>query len=190
MSYLQIYSTGGCVSVFQVWYGLGVKTVLVSECFGAQCSVALARGQQFNSSTDLLKICVKMGASWSAQTFRQAGEIPSGPGAFLDFCFLKTRFTSSTQTLSTGWVVGGRDGVVGVEGRWMCEMQIRAAAGCQSGHFKSVVKHIEIISQLLILHRLWGRSLVLGDVPQSSPYWHRIVCWKLFFNWLIISRLN
>ncbi len=33
---------------------------------------------------DLLKICVKMGASWSAQTFRQAGEIPSGPEALLD----------------------------------------------------------------------------------------------------------
>ncbi len=47
-----------------------------------------------HSSRDLLKICVKMGASWSAQTFRQAGEIPSGPEAFLDFCFLKTWFTS------------------------------------------------------------------------------------------------
>ncbi len=37
--------------VVQVGYGLGgggVKTVLVSGCFGAQCSVAPARGQQFN----------------------------------------------------------------------------------------------------------------------------------------------
>ncbi len=59
-----------------------------------------------HSSRDLLKICVKMGASWSAQTFRQAGEILSGPEAFLDFCFLKTQFTSSTQTLSTGRMVG------------------------------------------------------------------------------------
>ncbi len=41
-------------------------------------------------SRDLLNICVKMGASWSTQTFRPAGEIPSGPEAFLDFCFLKT----------------------------------------------------------------------------------------------------
>ncbi len=57
-------------------------------------------------SRDLLKICVKMGASWSAQTFRQAGEIPSGPEVFLDFCFLKIRFTSSTQTLNTGIMVG------------------------------------------------------------------------------------
>ncbi len=55
-----------------------------------------------HSSRDLLKICVNMGTSWSAHTFRQAGEIPSGLEAFLDFCFLKTRFTSSTQTLSTG----------------------------------------------------------------------------------------
>ncbi len=32
--------------------------------------------------SDLLKIFVKMGASWSAQDFRQAGVTPSGPGAF------------------------------------------------------------------------------------------------------------
>ncbi len=36
-----------------------------------------------HSSSDLLKICVKMGASWSAQDFRQAGVTLSGPGAFL-----------------------------------------------------------------------------------------------------------
>ncbi len=48
--------------------------------------------------------------SWSAQTFRLAGEIPSGPEAFLDFCLLKNRFTSSTQTLSAGRMVGGREG--------------------------------------------------------------------------------
>ncbi len=30
----------------------------------------------------------------------------------------------------------------------MCEVQIRAGAVCQSGLFKSAVKHIEIISQL------------------------------------------
>ncbi len=54
----------------------------------------------------------KMGASWSARTFRQAGEILSGPEAFLDFCFLKTRFTSSTQTLSAGRMVGEGGGCV------------------------------------------------------------------------------
>ncbi len=43
-----------------------------------------------HSSSDLLKICVKMGASWSAQVFRQAGDTPSGPGAFLLLFFLKT----------------------------------------------------------------------------------------------------
>ncbi len=53
-----------------------------------------------HSSRDLLKICVKMGASWSAQTFRQAGEIPSGPKAFLDFCLLKTRYKSFTPGVS------------------------------------------------------------------------------------------
>ncbi len=33
-----------------------------------------------HSSSDLLKIFVKMGASWSAKDFRQAGVTPSGPG--------------------------------------------------------------------------------------------------------------
>ncbi len=67
-----------------------------------------------HSSRDLLKTCVKMGAIWSELTFRQAGEIPSGPEAFLDFCSLKTRFTSSTQTLNAGRVVGeGGSGVAG-----------------------------------------------------------------------------
>ncbi len=49
MSYLQMYSTGLCYVLFRwdmAWGG--VKTVLVSGCFGAQCSVAPARGQQFN----------------------------------------------------------------------------------------------------------------------------------------------
>ncbi len=40
-----------------------------------------------HSSSDLLKIFVKMGASWSAQDFRQAGATPSGPGAFFPFLF-------------------------------------------------------------------------------------------------------
>ncbi len=60
-----------------------------------------------HSSRDLLKICVKMGASWSAA---QTGEIPSGLEAFLDLSYLKTRFTSATQTLSAGRMVGGGGG--------------------------------------------------------------------------------
>ncbi len=36
-----------------------------------------------HSSSDLLKIFVKMGASWSAPVLRQAAETLSGPGAFL-----------------------------------------------------------------------------------------------------------
>ncbi len=73
----------------------------------------LKQQETLQSSRDLLKICVKMGASWSAQTFRQAGEIPSGPEALLDFCFLKTLFTSSTQTLNTGRMVGEGGGCGG-----------------------------------------------------------------------------
>ncbi len=48
MSYLQMYSTG-CVVLFR-WDMAWGKTVLVSGCFGAQWSVAPARGQQFKES--------------------------------------------------------------------------------------------------------------------------------------------
>ncbi len=64
-----------------------------------------------HSSSDLLKICVKkMVASWSVQVFRQAGDTPSGPGAFLLLFFLKTWHTSSSLLCSAG--VGER-GVAG-----------------------------------------------------------------------------
>ncbi len=43
-----------------------------------------------HSSSDLLNICVQMGASWSAQDFRQTGVTPSGPGAILLLFILKT----------------------------------------------------------------------------------------------------
>ncbi len=42
------------------------------------------------SHSDLLKIFVEMGASWSAQVLRQAGDTLSGPGAFLLLFSLKT----------------------------------------------------------------------------------------------------
>ncbi len=40
-----------------------------------------------HSSCDLLTFLVKMGASWSAQDFRQAGVTLSEPGDFFLFCF-------------------------------------------------------------------------------------------------------
>ncbi len=49
-----------------------------------------------HSSSDLLKIFVKMGAGWSAQVYRQAGDTPSGPGAFFLLFSLKTWRTSSS----------------------------------------------------------------------------------------------
>ncbi len=46
-----------------------------------------------HSSSYLLKICVKIGASWSAQVLRQAGDTLSGPGAFLLLFSLNTWHT-------------------------------------------------------------------------------------------------
>ncbi len=68
-----------------------------------------------HSSSDLLKICMKMGGSWSAQDFRQTGVTPSGPGAFLLLFILKTLHTSSSLICSAGvgevGVAGGVNGV-------------------------------------------------------------------------------
>ncbi len=58
-----------------------------------------------HSSSDQLNICVKMGASWSAQVFRQAGVTPSGPGAYLLLFFLKNWHTSSSLICSAVWGV-------------------------------------------------------------------------------------
>ncbi len=65
-----------------------------------------------HSSSDLLNICVKMGASWSAQDFRQTGVTPSGPVAFLLLFSLKTWHTSSSLIFSAG--VGERGVARGV----------------------------------------------------------------------------
>ncbi len=67
-----------------------------------------------HSSSDLLKIFVKMGASWSALDFRQTGDTPSGPGAFLLLFSLKTCRTSSSLIFSVG--VGEKGVVEGVNG--------------------------------------------------------------------------
>ncbi len=67
----------------------------------------MKHGGTSHSSSDLLKICVKMGASWSAQVLRQAGYTPSGPGAFLLLFFMKTCHTSSSLIFSAGVGRGG-----------------------------------------------------------------------------------
>ncbi len=59
-----------------------------------------------HSSSELLKICVKMVASWSAQVLRQAGDTLSGPSAFPLLFSLKTWHTSSSLIFSAG--VGDR----------------------------------------------------------------------------------
>ncbi len=74
-----------------------------------------------HSSSDLLKICVKMGASWSAQVLRQAGDTLLGPGAFLLLFSLQTWRMSSSLIFSAGvgerGVAGGVNGCVESSGR-------------------------------------------------------------------------
>ncbi len=98
-----------------------------------------------HSSSDLLKICVKMGASWSAQILRQAGDTPSGPGAFLHLFFMKTCRTSSSLIFSAG--VGERGVAGGVNG---C---VERCSGWVWGVlFKPAVELIQIVCQLLVLY--------------------------------------
>ncbi len=114
-------------------------------------------------SSDLLKIFVKMGASWSAQDFRQTGVTQSGFGAFFLFCFRKTWCTS----FSLIWIAGvGKRGVAGgvigcVE---RCPEQVWGV------FFKPTVELIQIVCQLLILHTAGGWCLVVGCLLQTFPH--------------------
>ncbi len=105
------------------------------------------------SHNDLLKICVKMGASWSAQDFRQASNTPSGPGAFLLVFLLKTWHTSSSLICSA--VVGERGVAGGVNGDFS---------------IKPAIELIQIVCQLLNLQSAGVWCLVTGDVFHTFPH--------------------
>ncbi len=106
-----------------------------------------------HSSSDLLKIFVKMGASWSAQVFRHAGVTPSGPDAFLLLFFLMTWCTSSSLICIA--VGGGGEG---------------GCRRCEWCFFKPAIELIQIVCQLLILHSAGGWCLVVGDLFQTFPH--------------------
>ncbi len=105
-----------------------------------------------HSSGDLLKIFVKMGASWSAQDFRQTGVRPSGPGAFLLLIILKTLRMSFSLICSAG--VG----------------EMGVAGGVNHVFFKPAIELIQIVCQLLIIHSTGGWCLVTGDVFHTFPH--------------------
>ncbi len=115
-----------------------------------------------HSSSDLLKIFVKMRSSWSAQVLRQAGDTLSGPGAFLLLFSLKTWRMSSSLIFSVGVVERGLLEVLMVVWR-----DVQTGQGCFS---KPTVKVIQIVCQLLILHSAGGWCLVTGDVFHSLPH--------------------
>ncbi len=110
-----------------------------------------------HSSSDLLKIFVKMGASWSAQVLTL-----SGPDAFLLLFFLKTWLTSYSLICSAGVRERGVTGGVNtcVE-RW--------SASVWQG-FKSTIKLIQIFSKLLIRLSAGVWCLVVGDGFQIFPH--------------------
>ncbi len=94
--------------------GLYSLSPVILGFFGTGMMVDLLKQEgTSHSSSDLLNICVKMGARWSAQVFKQARVTLSGPGAFLLLIFLKTWCTSSSLIWSTGV---GRRGMLEVRG--------------------------------------------------------------------------
>ncbi len=122
----------------------------------------LKHGGTSHSSSDLLKICVKMGASLSAQVLRQAGDTPcDGAGAFLLLFSLKTWRMSSSLIFSVG-KRGVAGGVIIIVGR-----DVQNGVGCIS---KSTVKVIKIVGQLLILQSGGGWYLVNRNVFQTFPH--------------------
>ncbi len=114
------------------------------------------------SSIDLLKIFVKMWASWSAQDFRQAGVTQSAPGTFFLFCLRKTWHTSSLLI----WIAGvGERGVAG------------GVNGCVErcpervwGVFQTC-NRTHSVCQLFILHSAGGWCLVVVYLFQTFPRW-------------------
>ncbi len=111
-------------------------------------------------SSDLLKICVKMGASWPAQDFRQTGVTQSAPGAFFLFCFQKTWRTSSLLI----WIAG-------VGERGLLEVLMIVWRGVQSGcgmFFQTCSRthsdHLPVVDSPQCC------SFVVGDLFQTFPH--------------------
>lgn len=82
-----------------------------------------------------------------------------------------------------GWGGGSRGW------RWLCDVWAGAGEGCEVGLFKSTVKHIQFIGQLMGLHSVGGWSPVAGDVLQAPPHWRRVVGWELVFQLFRVAPL-
>ncbi len=134
-----------------------LSPVILGFCGTGMMVECLKHEGTSHSSSDLLKICVKMGASRSAQVFRQAGDTPSGPGAFLRLFFWRPGTRHLLLSVVQLWGRGGR---------WCCR--------CEWWFFKPAIELIQIVCQLLILHSAGGWCLVTGNVFHTFPQWSRI----------------
>ncbi len=77
-------------------------------------------------STEVLKMSMNTGDSWSAQCFRVDGETESVPAALRGFCLLKIPLTSVSK-MENGFTVGWGQGASEV---WSCgEVQAPAGVG-------------------------------------------------------------
>ena len=113
-------------------------------------------------------------ASW-LKWWKSLVVTPSGPGAFLIFCFWKSWHTSSSQTVSAGGELGGRGEVIaggavcwvkselerGLDVGWS-NLQISVALHC-------VLHYIKIGTNKLAVHFLF-RNLWATSSLQSSLF--------------------
>ncbi len=134
------------------------------------------------SSSDLLKISVKMDDNWSALAFRQAGETLSGPLAFLILCIMKTLHTSSSdlkcRLKSSMGEEGGRGvkGVIGCKIHFYMLFELKGVfAMCVHNHpimikFHPVFFFIPInqsLSQIKPFTDSWQSDIVLHRAPPT-----------------------
>ena len=66
---------------------------------------------------------------------------------------------------------------------------VGAGEGCECGVIKPAVKHIQITSQLRVLHGVGGGFPIVGDVLLASPHWRRVVSWKPVFLLFRVASL-
>lgn len=124
---------------------------MIVDCFRQE--------RTLNSSSELLKIWLKMKASWSVQIFRQEGDTLSWPGAFLIFCLWNSWHTSCSQILSAGGRSRGRGEESGSGCRWLFD--VRAGEGvCEWWLIKPVGNRF---GNTLLSSGSWRLSTVMGE---------------------------
>lgn len=72
----------------------------------------------------------------------------------------------------------------------MCGENIGVGMECKPGCVKSTIECVQVVSQLLFIHRVGGSCLVVGDAFQAFPHRHRVVSQELVSQLLRVAPLS